>query len=306
MQGICYEMFPHEAPREQALREDAAMGQVGTLSDCSAIVGPALVMGASPSLKNFGCAAFKGTKIGVGDVPWRAPELGPFDYWVCANTQFPLPWIRRHASAIKKADARTMVYATVMFAGMSKKRAEQAIEKIGSSADLPQGLVYDQRHLDGQFCSPLQACCFSSAKVQVGPPIQERLHNRVPNHPRYVGAHSVAFHAIALAILLGARPIVVAGVDLPELARDYTYIHNHRVPPMKTRRGGLRHRLQRHHSWRVSDNRESVFSPYRNEMLQDLKILAGAAQALGSQIINTSKNSLLREVPAIRSVVYQE
>lgn len=279
------------------------MGQVGSLSDCSAIVGPALVMGASPSLKNFGCASFKGTKIGVGDVPWRAPELGPFNYWVCANTQFPLPWIRRHASAIKKADARTMVYATVMFAGMSKKRAEQAIEKIGSSAKLPRSIVYDQRHLGGQFCSPLQACCFSSAKAQVGPPIQERLHNRVPNHSEYVGAHSVAFHALALAILLGAHPIFVAGVDFPERASDYKYIHNHRVPPLKTRREELRYRLQRHHSWRVSDNRESVFARYRNEMLQDLKILAGSAQALGSQIINTSEKSLLREVLEIRSVV---
>ena len=47
---------------------------------------PGIVMGTAPSLKRLKGKVFDGIRIGVGDAPWRAPELGPFDYWVCSNS----------------------------------------------------------------------------------------------------------------------------------------------------------------------------------------------------------------------------
>ena len=47
---------------------------------------PALILGSAPTVKTVTGFNFTGIRIGVGDMPVRARKLGPYDYWVCANT----------------------------------------------------------------------------------------------------------------------------------------------------------------------------------------------------------------------------
>lgn len=275
-----------------------------SLSGCPDVVGPAIVMESSPSLLDFDCASFPGVKIGVGDVPWHAPELCPFDYWVCANTQFPLPWIRRHVSAIKAADARTMVYATSMFGGMRARSVRRALRGISGANNLPPALFYDQRHRGGVYCRPVDGCCIASQELHVGPPIQQLLQEQSPHLPQYSGSSSVVFHGIALALLLGANPIVIAGVTLPMEARQYSHFHFDRLPPFKTRRNQIRTRLRRLIERRfVGDrSRPSAFARHHEEIVEDLNVLSATSLHLGIELFSTDLNFYFPNVRGISKI----
>ena len=51
---------------------------------------PALNVGSAPSTKIIK-KKFFWRGIGLGDAPWRAREVGPFKYWIAANSVYPLP-----------------------------------------------------------------------------------------------------------------------------------------------------------------------------------------------------------------------
>ena len=272
------------------------------LEDLPPVGGEAVVIGSSPSVVDFNFAAFQGFRIGVGDMPWRAPEFGPYDVWVCANSKFPLPWQRRHVKAIMEADTSVIALATAAFGPLSPGRALRAVRKLKSFRGLPQLILYDQRHLEGRLCNPRAGCCAVAEDFAVGLPIQERLSQRSPQRETYSGSHSVAFHGLALAIILGATPIFVAGVDLPARRDDYRHYRAYRVAPYGNLRESLQSRIGFGPGRLGGSGQRSVFADHMTEMIEDFERLARIALDRDQHIINTSSTSLLTKCRGIQTI----
>jgi len=183
------------------------------------------VMGSSPTVKAVSNFHFDGIRIGVGDMPVRAPEFGPYDYWVCANSYYPLPWNKKHRKDIDRSGARTLIASmSVLHSNESAQAKFEALEKIFKSDS---NVLYEQRHFHHLPCTPQQICCAISARFELGKPIQELLGSLVSsNDPSYSEGATVALHGYALAVLFGANPIYIAGVDLPVTSKKYrSYKH---------------------------------------------------------------------------------
>jgi hypothetical protein len=186
---------------------------------------PALVMGSSPTVKVVSNFPFDGIRIGVGDMPVRAPEFGPYDYWVCANSFYPLPWNKKHRKDIDSSGARTMIASmSVLHSGEPSEAKFEALDEILNSKS---HILYEQRHFKQLPCNPRKICCDVSAKFELGNSIQELLgHLAKSKDPAYSEGATVALHGYALAVLLGASPIYIAGVDLPTTTKDYRAYKN--------------------------------------------------------------------------------
>ena len=186
---------------------------------------PAIVMGSSPTVKVVSNFPFDGIRIGVGDMPVRAPEFGPYDYWVCANSYYPLPWNKKHRKDIENSGARTLI------ASMSPLHSTDPdslkIDALEEFFESDFHVLYEQRHFHKTTCSPQNICCVVSERFDLGKSIQELLGNlALSDAPGYSEGATVALHGYALAVLLGSNPIYIAGVDLPTNTKDYLSYKN--------------------------------------------------------------------------------
>jgi len=187
------------------------------------------ILGSAPSLKLIKkYRHLTGIKIAVGDVPWRAPKLGPFDYWVTANAAYPLPWKRQHFRHLLKSHANILLSSTSV-------NLEKNIESVFVELDRLRKILpitfYDQRHIDGVLCNPVSPCCSFSKNFVRDRAIQEMLNSFGGNTgPAYSEGDSVTLHALALAVLLQSANIYVIGVEIPLVYKNYKYYKDYRVP----------------------------------------------------------------------------
>jgi hypothetical protein len=189
---------------------------------------PALVIGSAPSIKRIKKFKFNGIRIGIGDMPWRAPKLGPYDYWVTANSEFPKPWVDKHFKLLRESMARVLI-SSVSVADESLK-FEDLEPKLSANLNVDWITVFDQRHFGlGHALTENLNCCKFSNFYGVGPAIQDLLSKDSTNlNTHYSEGSTVALHGYALAVLLKCNPIFIAGVDLPILARDYKAYKNYK------------------------------------------------------------------------------
>lgn len=271
------------------------------ITDLPTINGPAMVMGSAPSLLDVSIENFRGYKIGVGDLPVRMGDRLHFDYWVTANSHFPLPWLRSHQRSMEEGRYTSLVMATSAMSSLSYRNGTRLLNKAHLWPQDPKIVVYDQRH-ETSSCQPLAGCCaFSHAVGARAPTIQKMFEDQ--SGIRYEGSHSVAFHGIALALLLGASPVYVAGVELPVLKKDYLYCAQKKIP-----RGTLSQRAKLQY-WnflggvsnlrRRVDPEPSMFSFGDGQNRQDLASLAIGAKRMNSRLLRTSHKGLLAEVAEI-------
>jgi hypothetical protein len=186
-------------------------------------------MGSAPSLRFFKrYKHFNGLRIGVGDVPWRAAEFGPYDYWVTANPSYPLPWIKKHLKHLLKSRSQLLLSSASV---NSDNDIGAIISEISSLTTKLSITFYNQRHFRSTPCSPITSCCYFSNCFVTDPPIQEMLSNLInETDPAYSEGDSVTLHAFALAVLLQAKEIYIVGVEIPLIYRDYTHFKDFKSP----------------------------------------------------------------------------
>jgi len=258
---------------------------------------PALVMGSSPTVKVVANFPFDGIRIGVGDMPVRAPEFGPYDYWVCANTYYPLPWDKKHRQDIDDTGSRTLI------ASMSVLHSNDPdvvkFEALGEIFKSRSNILYEQRHFHELPCIPRKLCCEISGKFELGQTIQELLGQLIQNpNPAYSEGATVALHGYALAVLLRANPIYIAGVDLPTTTKSYrTYRHwfiPHESLPRKV--------IRLFRDWRDSGKKLSDFgNAGLHEILNDFDRITKVAIRMGIKTYCLSEMSPLNNIVGVES-----
>jgi hypothetical protein len=260
---------------------------------------PALVIGSAPSIKEIKKFKFNGIRIGIGDMPWRAPKLGLYDYWVTANSEFPKPWINRHFKLLKESRAHILI-SSVSVADESLK-FEDIEPELSTNLDVDWVTVFDQRHFGlGHALTENLNCCKFVNFYGVGPAIQDLLSKRsINSNTHYSEGSTVALHGYALAVLLKCDPIFIAGVDLPILARDYKAYKNYK-------RFGESFSNKIRRLINEFNLKADVVSAFGNEdklqILEDFKIIESIASEFGIKTYVLSPKSELSKLPGFTFV----
>jgi hypothetical protein len=260
----------------------------------------AWVMGSAPSVQSFNYSGFNGIRIGVGDMPWRAPELGPYDFWVTANTIFPLPWRLTDTQLINQKAKYTLISPICVLDNKTPEVNEMVLKSIIENANI---IPYDTKHFfKAKNCTPKNKCCFFSEKMILDLTIQEQLSEMVGvREPAYSTGGTVALHGFALAVLLNANPIYISGIELPTKNCDYIYINKYKKYIYESSSEWL-YRLanQFRPNWQKKDTDFSEKTYV--EILDDFQKIAEIANLLKIEVLSTSSTSPLNSLPGFRFI----
>ena len=267
----------------------------------------AVVMGSAPSVSFASKISEEKIMIAVGDLPWRAPELGPYDFWITANNIFPIPWDDKHAKIIKKINIPTLVSCVAQSeVNMQTLNYPEKCIKINQVFNLPNVIPYDSVHqtTDLNEAKEIDSCLFNS-KLNSGQSIQELLLKY--NHSAkttYSSGHTVAIHGFALAVLLNANPIYLSGIEIPQTMNKYRYINNlKRLNYSNETWMEYLKRMIKNYIARVGEGFSTDFSNMTYEkILEDFSIVTSIASDLGIDVINLSSSSSLTKIKGIHTI----
>jgi len=253
----------------------------------------ALVLGSAPTVKNSLKRKFDGLVIGTGDVPWRARGKIRCDFWVTANSVFPLPWIDSHLRELVKSDSKILI-SPVTVANVHENYNEVSLA-FGRIFKSNRFVPYDQRHFNGgnhAISSSLSCCKFAQEYIK-SPPIQILLSKLSESSTEYYSEGStVALHGYALAVLLQCNPIFLAGIELPSRERDYVAYKNFKLFDEKVDEK-IRRLIRQH---RISEQAASVFASDLDRILKDFTIINKIASKIGVKTYVTSASSRLLDL----------
>ena len=260
---------------------------------------PAIVLGSAPTVKVLSDINLDAIRIGVGDMPVRAPKLGPYDYWVTANTYYPLPWIAKDEKDIEQSNAITLISSfSVVHSGESKEKIYSSLEHVSTSHRY---ILYNQKHFKRIDCRVKDFCCHVSENLVKGPAIQELLGQESGlNAPAYGEGSTAALHGYALAVLLKANPIYLAGIELPIYYKDYLAYNNFFLPNERIR--SKIKRVFRNYVYVSKSKRTDFGEAGQKSILKDFESISKIAVSLGIKTYSLSQTSPLNNVFGINFV----
>jgi len=284
---------------------------------------PAVIVGSAPDLDTFDYKNFNGIVIGVGDSPIRGHKLFNTDYWVFANSEWILPWVRKHSDAIKFVNPKRVFIATAVFANQNLNNVDSLI--FDSFRFNGEKLVfYDQRHFENSICvQGYSACCRARDLLEIKTPIQEVIKSAYKTDTIYSQGSTVFLHALALAVLMKCDPIHIIGVKIPILKKDYIYYRSKNIDRLIKFYGSTtpfedsmpKNYIEKMKSFfkrkvrylkylieKINKKKLSEFASDRVIIKNDISLLVDIhTKSNNGTIINHSKNSLLCDIDDIKS-----
>lgn len=184
-----------------------------------------IVLGSAPSSKKVNLKRGKTFIIATGDLPFRLRTPKNIDLWVTANTEFPNLWSDRHIAMLKRLPINRILLSTISMNDGSSD--EDEMQKRLEVINNRKFFFYDQRHSSNAKCKPKSNCCQFRDITNIQNNIQEYIQIKFGNtSAQYSDGSTVALHALALAICLEPRNILIAGIELPTNNLQYKYINN--------------------------------------------------------------------------------
>lgn len=254
-----------------------------------------LILGGGPSISSIDYKNFDGIIVSMGDIPIRLQDKCNVDYWITANSIFPLPDV--DYEKINKVKNTTLLFAHTICTKLN-------YNVIGEQLKVP-WFEYDQRHFDGRTCdnqsdsrfylTEKQECCAKIGNVT----IQEFLQRKYNAIGHYSSGASVAIHALSLAIILGCKQIYIGGVELPIYEKDYSYVGYSSIFDILKRGnwdGGRKQTLKKFFSVLFNLKIKSVFYPDIPEILSDFEYLNNLCAQNGIELFNVSAESNLNKI----------
>ena len=258
---------------------------------------PGLLIGSAPSVRQLKDFKVNAIRIGIGDMPWREPKFGPYNFWVASNGYYPLPQNRKHASQIARH------CENFLFSGSCLQRSVNVENDIGKIIKYQKNsnyIAFDDRHFSNLFCLPMNQCCHFSKHFGTTPTIQETIFEKASlDSNRIATSATVATYGLSLAILLGLNPIFISGIELPRTLKSYKWHKNWKTPvPLHSFRNYL---LSLRKPMKANDFGEGF-----GQTIEAFTQIVSAANLLGIKIYCMSKTSELLAVPGITYVSVEE
>jgi hypothetical protein len=244
------------------------------------------ILGTSKSVRLFPLD-FDGLKIAIGDLPYRAPEFGPFDYHVSANNVWPDFRNSKFVESFLHLPVKTFIFSTANFSRMNKGQIKNFFAKL-EDIDSERFLFFDQRHFENKPCPQLSGCCIAYNELKLKETLQKVVANEFGLQNYYGGSHSVFFHALALSFLLRPKNIVTFGIDFPFSNFGYKHIRPWKFPT-----------INRIDYLRMLLSRKSFFLVGKNEIFSDLNYFANLQSKSKSNLYYTNKFSTLSQISGI-------
>ena len=254
-----------------------------------------LILGGAPSISNIDYKNFDGIIISMGDVPIRLQDESNINYWINANSEFPLPDI--DYEAINKVKNTTLLVAHSVGRKLD-------YDVIGSKLKI-NWFEYDQRHFGGRPCNKQsdyrfdlqeeQECCGHIGNTT----IQEYLQEKYDTICHYSTASTVAIHALSLAIILGCKIIYIGGVEIPINQKDYNYYGRNSIIDIvrELKKGVTIAKIKFLFTVALNLKIKSVFYPDIPEILKDFEYLNNLCRHNDISLFNLSETSILKKIP---------
>ena len=256
---------------------------------------PAHIFGSAPSVRNAKKMPLIGIKIGIGDMPWRAPEFGPYNYWVTSNTWFPLPWNKKHNKIIENTRAKVLISSICANSENEKDNLNLIISVFEKLSVFSNVVLYDHRHISSKYCDNYkdEPCCILSKHFNLGNTIQDMLAAFTNGNCKINISTSAVVNSLILAILLGCNPIYIHGIEIPQKMSEYKYYKNWKNT------NGIKHRvvllLQQYLPFYRS-LKTDFSGEYKKELLNIFSLIGKTAAQSKIQIFSTSETSPINQL----------
>lgn len=186
-------------------------------------------------------------------------------YWVMCSNQDTIP---KHEEIVKR-------YSGIVFYSDSVDLSDK--EKIDSITN--NYITFDQRHFKGKKCN----LCNSYGCGKYFNPnrltLQEYLQ-RYTNHSIHYGTgSSVALHMLAISILMGCNPIYLIGVHI-----------NYKIG------------YAQNNANLIGKVNVNEFDYYKNEILNDFKIINDSAKNINVNIYDLNQESILKDIFQLKGI----
>ena len=174
---------------------------------------PLILVGAGPSMHHFDYKKFKGRKMGVGTTILRLENRFKLDYFVSSNNEFPVPEIDKHLIFMNQFENMIWFFSdTACYDGIWTKSDEFLKNNLKLNY-----CFFDERHFNKKKCDPVKKCCnlinYKEETNNIYDLLAKKFETKIDLN--YVNC-TVAEHGLAIAILTGANPIFIQGIDLPK------------------------------------------------------------------------------------------
>ena len=256
--------------------------------------GAAEIFGSAPTVKIAKNMKKTSTKFAVGDMPWRAPELGPFDFWVTNNTYFPLPWRKKDLKKLIKSESKVFISSSSVNNLSKDEKIEDVLDTLKELQDNYEFIYYDTNHFsDSEKNHMDENCCKFTLKFNTGKPIQMRLSEFLGKSGKSYDIGHATINAIALALMLSFKEIYIHGVELPEKMGNYKYYKNWKfvMPDFKLRIIIL---IQQ---YILRKTKSDFGNENQSKFLQDFEKVGQIAKELRTPIFVSSRTSPLLKLP---------
>lgn len=258
---------------------------------------PCLVAGCAPSIKNFPFKKFKGIYIFMNFGPILCHKLAKPNYWVSANSYFPVPTKHYRKINVFK-DCIYMFSDTATY--FEKHKYDYNLLK--KKLEVP-WFAFDCMHFNHQKCNPPRPCCDFLNLYPERITIHEFIQRHFGLPERCPVGNTGALFSLAFAILMGCSPIYLQGIELP-LYRKHHYLYNMSHPAvLKCVYYLLRSYVR---EWVNGKPEYSCFYEVREQTLQAFEYMANLCHKLEREIYNLSPTSVLNEVKALPYLDYRK
>jgi hypothetical protein len=244
------------------------------------------ILGTSRSVRIFP-QDFDGIKIAVGDLPFRAPEFGPFDFHISANNVWPDFTNSKFVESFLNLPVKTFIFSTANFSRMDRGQIKNFLFKL-ENFNSKRFIFFDQRHFDNNACPQLNGCCIAYNELKLTETLQTLVAKEFGLQNYYAGSHSVFFHALALSFLLRPKNIVTFGIDLPFSNFRYKHFKPWKFPT-----------INRTDYLRVLISRKSFFLVGKDEIFSDLNYFSNLQSFSKSKLYYTNRLSTLSQIHGI-------
>jgi hypothetical protein len=260
-------------------------------------INAAHIFGSAPTVTNSRLVKETCLKIAVGDMPWRAMEFGTYDFWMTANSYYPLPWRKKDLRTIIKNNGVTFINSSCV---NNIKNREQLFEILEELKEIQKSfnkiIFYDQTHFKNKLCEPNNPlpCCIFFKYFNLNTTIQESFAGKFNVEIPFTLGHQT-LSAVALALMLNFKSIYISGVELPSTYREYRWHKNWKFPMDDVK---LRLIILAQQYLPIYNKKATDFSGIaRNEILNGFLNLGEVAQKSDVKIYTTSISSPLNNLP---------
>lgn len=256
-----------------------------------------LLAGTAPNIINFPFKKFKGVIVTIGDGPIRLKNYFKPNFWINSNSIFPIP--DKDYEIINSFNETVFIFSdSVAYSSLPFDES-----KVKSKLNV-KWYSFDQRHFKNEKCKPPKECCRILDSKPGRITLQEVLKEKYKTEGHYSTGSTVAIHGLAYAILMGCNPIIIHGIELPSVTKNYNYSKSIIADLLLVKiQHGITGKIKFLIKFMLNKfgiiNEKTDFGKSRESIIDDFKYLADVANSKNQKIYILSKTSLLYGIKGI-------